>query len=326
MLWFPEYKVCFHSSLVYFPYQYGAVEFLLSFSINYHVFSTLQNKRSRGITQHKANKKPIDMNSVCPSLQSHLPPEGVAIHAGLDVILVLSPGFGHQVGFSLLQTSPLWRLLLLGELLPHLLTDYLLQHTQKQRQQVTTDECTHCVSARQTQQHVDMSSLPRVSPHILWQTATPCESSLATPTGHFSFCQNCVPGLLLLVKCPNVLVFCNGSVPRSRLDPCILQTAMCVCVLLTGGIVEQLPLLPIVPSLSVLVLLCSAICRRLSESLHEKTHRKKSIAIMAQQKTIIHCWGVIYTFSTTLFDLTQMVLYFILWNVSTVSQVTRHSY
>lgn len=49
---------------------------------------------------------------------------------------------------------------------------------------------------------------------------------------------------------------------------------VCVCVLLTGGMVEQLPMLPNVPSLSVLVLLCST-CRRLLESLQEKTHRKK---------------------------------------------------
>lgn len=49
----------------------------------------------------------------------------------------------------------------------------------------------------------------------------------------------------------------------------------CVCVLLTGGIVEQLPTLPIVASLSVLVLLCSAMCRRLLESLSEEEKRKK---------------------------------------------------
>lgn len=40
---------------------------------------------------------------------------------------------------------------------------------------------------------------------------------------------------------------------------------------LTGAMVEQLPMLPIVASLSVLLLLCSAMCRRLSESLQDKT-------------------------------------------------------
>lgn len=48
-----------------------------------------------------------------------------------------------------------------------------------------------------------------------------------------------------------------------------------VCVLLTAGIVEQLPTLPIVASLSVLVLLCSATCRRLLESLPEEKNGRK---------------------------------------------------
>lgn len=69
------------------------------------------------------------MNSVSQPLQSHLPPEGGALQTRLDVTLVFPPGFGHQVGFSLMQTSPLCRLLLFGELPPHLLTDHVLQHT-----------------------------------------------------------------------------------------------------------------------------------------------------------------------------------------------------
>lgn len=48
------------------------------------------------------------------------------------------------------------------------------------------------------------------------------------------------------------------------------SVGVCVCALLTGGMVEQLPVLPIVASLSVLVLLCSAMWRRLLESLQEK--------------------------------------------------------
>lgn len=48
------------------------------------------------------NKRPVDMNSVCPSLQSHSSPEGGTLYTRLDVIFVLSPGFGHQIGFSLL--------------------------------------------------------------------------------------------------------------------------------------------------------------------------------------------------------------------------------
>ena len=75
------------------------------------------------------HKRHVDMNAVCPSLQSHSSPEVGAIHTGLDVVLVVPPWLGLQVGLSLLQTSPLCRLLLFGELPPHLLTDHLLQHT-----------------------------------------------------------------------------------------------------------------------------------------------------------------------------------------------------
>lgn len=54
---------------------------------------------------------------------------------------------------------------------------------------------------------------------------------------------------------------------------------VCVCVLLTGGMVEQPPMLPTVPSLSVLVLLCSTTCRRLLESLQEKRTGKSKLLL-----------------------------------------------
>lgn len=82
-------------------------------------------------------EKDVDMNSLCWS-QFRLSPERGALHARLNVYLILSPGFGHQVGLSLLQTPPLCCLLLFGELSLHLLPDNLLWHTHQQRHQITT--------------------------------------------------------------------------------------------------------------------------------------------------------------------------------------------
>lgn len=123
-------------------HRYSLAEFFHQPSCDFN----FSDKKSRGTVQNacKPNKKHVDMNSFCPSVQSCLSPERGTLHTRLDVLLIVSPRFGHQVGLSLLQTSPLCCLLLFGELPPHLLTDYLLQHTQKQRQQVTTDECTRC--------------------------------------------------------------------------------------------------------------------------------------------------------------------------------------
>ncbi len=117
-------------------FKWKRIIFLLTWIHQPSEFSPLQ-KRSREATENFP-----------PSLQSHLPPEGGALQTRFNVILVLSPGFGHQVGLSLLQTSPLRHLLLFGELPPHLLTDHLLQDTQKQPRQVTTDERTCCLPAR----------------------------------------------------------------------------------------------------------------------------------------------------------------------------------
>lgn len=52
--------------------------------------------------------------------------------------------------------------------------------------------------------------------------------------------------------------------PRDTLNNALLR-------IITGGMVEQLATLSLVASLSVLVLRCSAMCRRLSGSLREKT-------------------------------------------------------
>lgn len=78
----------------------------------------------------------------CLSLQFLSPPEGGALHARLDCALVLSPGFGHQVGFSFLQTSSVRCLLLFGELPAYFLTHHILQETQK-RQQMKANAVSH---------------------------------------------------------------------------------------------------------------------------------------------------------------------------------------
>lgn len=78
-------------------------------------------------------------------LQSHLSPKAGALHARLNVILILPPGFGDQVSLSLLQTLPLCCLLLFGKLPPHLLTDYLLQNTITDSTLLQMNLCTVCL-------------------------------------------------------------------------------------------------------------------------------------------------------------------------------------
>lgn len=131
-LWEPTrrtHKVCFHCAVIsvlsFFPRECSMT--VRNSGDDAQTFSLLDfpwGNTSSMLTI----EKDVDMYSLC-WLQSRLPPEGGALHTRLDVYLILSPGFGHQVGFSLLQTSPLCCLLLFGELPPHLLPDYLLKHT-----------------------------------------------------------------------------------------------------------------------------------------------------------------------------------------------------
>lgn len=219
--------------------------------INVQFFSW-RSGRSKN-TAEKPPKNYVDINYVCWLIRScncMLSPEGGTLHAGLDVILVLSSRFGDQVSLALLQTSPLCCLLLLGELLPHFLTHNLLQH--KQHQQVILLMESHCTSnmfKKKKKNHVE----------ILKQS---CQDTTHFPQ---NWCYNYNPANKL---------FCATS----RKNICFyIDIAMKPAgSLLTGGIVEQLPVLPMVASLSVLLLLCSAICWRLSESLKNKQTKKGS--------------------------------------------------
>lgn len=89
--------------------------------------------------------------------QFHSPPKGGALDARLDSVLVLSPWFSHKIGFSFLQSSPLCRLLLLGELPSHLLTNHLLQDKQTNQQKSTVTFGRLCVSAMA---HCNQTKIP----------------------------------------------------------------------------------------------------------------------------------------------------------------------